>query len=64
MEFFINEQQLHMIESAKAQIGLLVELSSQITQKNIVMEQHSFSESMINLQNQLSQVLNEVRLAQ
>lgn len=64
MEFIINEQQLHMIESAKAQIGLLVELSSQITQKNIVMEQHSFIESMINLQNQLSQVLNEVRLVQ
>lgn len=64
MEFIINEQQLHMIESAKAQIGLLVELSSQITQKNIVMEQHSFSESMINLQNQLNQVLSEVRLVQ
>jgi len=60
MEFIINESQLHMIESAKAQIGLLVSLSTQITQKNIVIEQHCFSEALLNLQEQLAKVLEQV----
>ena len=60
MEYVITESQLYVIESTRAQIGLLVSLSAQITQKNIVIEQHSFSEAMLNLQEQLANVLEQV----
>lgn len=60
MEYVITESQLYVIESTRAQIGLLVSLSAQITKKEIVIEQHFFSETMINLQEQLENLLKQV----
>ena len=61
MEYVITESQLFALESTSAQIGLLITLSAQVTKKEIVIEQHFFSETMNSLQAQINSVLGQVK---
>ncbi|MDO9177458.1 MAG: hypothetical protein Q7U16_03870 [Agitococcus sp.] len=61
MEYVITESQLFALESTSAQIGLLITLASQVTKKEIVIEQHFFSETMNNLQAQIQNVLSQIQ---
>ena len=60
MNYRISEQQLNAVESACAQLGLLTSIASQVSDKNLVIEQHFFVETMHTLQTQLGTFLNQV----